>query len=94
MLTYEQLADLMLDPQFRGRIKVACLKYATYVINAPGSAPLSMQRWAQSAFIAPDQAAQQVQSPVVMDAAVMDKGNDIADDQLQTAVETVVKKMQ
>jgi hypothetical protein len=93
-MTFEESAALMNDPQFRGRIKVACLKYADYVVtsNLPGTG-MSLRRWADQTFTAPDVSAQQVQAAVVMDAAVQSTGPSIADPALQSAVETVVKKM-
>jgi hypothetical protein len=95
-LTYDQLSELMVDPQFRGRIKVACLKYANYVLNLTSSAPIPMalSRWAQDTFASPDQAAQLVQPSVVMDPGVMESGASINDQTLQSAVENVIKKMQ
>jgi hypothetical protein len=93
-MTFEESAQLMTNPQFRGRIKVACLKYADYIVtsNLPGTS-MTMRRWADNTFQNPDNSAQLAQAAVVMDAAVQSTGPDIADQQLQTAVETVIKKM-
>lgn len=95
MLTYEQSGQLMDDGLFRVRVKVACLKYADYVINSRGVAPggQALLRWAQNAFAAPDGAAQQVTPPLVMDANVQQYGADITDENLQSAVEAAVTKM-
>ena len=94
-LTYEQSADLMKDGVFQGRIKVACLKYADYILNEPADTPghSSRTKWASSTYTNPDYSAQQVQPPTVMDAAVQDQGSAIDDAGLQSAVEGVVNKM-
>lgn len=94
-LTYEQSALLMTDLTFRGRCKVAVLKYADSILSSGRPMPGSnaMLKWAQGTFQAPDQAAMTVQGPVVMDPNVQSYGSDINDDNLQAAVETTVGKM-
>ena len=94
-LTYQQSSDLMNDFQFRGRIKVAVLHYATYIAGEePGTtAHNSRYRWAQSAFQSPDTTAAALHPVVVMDANVQESGADIDDVALQTAVEGVVNKV-
>ena len=95
-MTYQQSAQLMTDPQFRGRCKVACIRYADNILTsgpAPGNS-MGLLGWAKTAYSQPDQAAQQVQAPVVMDPAVQQFGAEINDDGLQAAVEAVVRKMQ
>jgi hypothetical protein len=93
-MTYEESAVLMQDSGFRGRIKVAALKYATSISDEPTNIPAhnTRLRWAQQCFGAPDSVAQQIQHPVVMDGAVQSSGADITDDALQGAVEAVVNK--
>jgi len=94
-LTYEQSAALMKDPAFVDRVKVACLKFADYILNeATGTAAHNTRvRWAQQTTSNPDSAAQQTTPPVVMDTAVQEDGAEITDAELQTAVETVVNKL-
>lgn len=94
-MTNEESAALMTDPAFRGRVKVACLKYAdTIMIDAEAAAGRTAQlRWAAQTFQQPDITAQQVQPPTVMDAAVQQAGAAITDTALQGAVESVVNKM-
>lgn len=101
-LTYQQSADLMNNPSFRGRAKVCCLKYADFIIGEPTSTPAhnTRLRWAQQTFSNPDGAALQVTPPTVMDPAVQGAGIDAAtgdstlnDTGLQSAVEGVVNKM-
>jgi hypothetical protein len=93
-MTYEESAALMTDPIFRGRVKVACLKYADSIIieavSVAGHA--SRVRWAAQVFQSPDTVAQQVQPPAVMDAAVAAAGKNVTDEALQGAVEAVVNK--
>lgn len=94
-MTYTESAALMQDPDFRGRIKVAVLKYADSILGEPTTTPAhnSRLKWAQMAYQAPDSVALSIQSPVVMDAAVQEAGKDIDDAALQGAVETTVNKL-
>jgi hypothetical protein len=94
-LDYTQSAALMQDGEFHGRVKVACLKFASYILDEAASVPAHQTRikWSQATFSAPDNAAQQVQPPVVMDPSIQAAGAAVTDGDLQTAVETVVNKM-
>jgi hypothetical protein len=94
-LTYEESAALMTDIDFRGRVKVACLKYADFIMNEPNTTTAHNTRlkWAQAATTQPDLTAAQIQPPVVMDSAVQSDGASIDDPTLQTSVETVVNKL-
>jgi hypothetical protein len=94
-LTYEQSAQLMADPVFRGRVKVACLEYATSIQNEATDTPAhtSRLRWAQNCYLQPDMTAAQMQAPTVMDPAVQQAGSEIEDSQLQGAVEAVINKV-
>lgn len=94
-MTYIESAALMTDPEFRGRIKVACLKYADSIIGEPtGTAAHNTRiKWAQNCFMSPDMTAAQTQPPTVMDPEVQADGAAITDIALQGAVETVVNKM-
>lgn len=94
-MTYEESAALMTDLTFRGRVKVACLKFADYIVNEAASVPAHTTRfkWATRTQQQPDQVAGEVQPPTVMDAAVQSAGKDITDAALQTAVETTVNRL-
>jgi len=94
-LTYEESNALMADTVFRGRIKVACLGYAHYIMDEQPNvvAHNTRFRWAQNTYQQPDTVAQQMQPAVVMEPAVQNAGANIDDVSLQTAVETVVNKM-
>lgn len=94
-MTYEESAALMTDIEFRGRVKVACLKYADSILNEPNTIPAhnTRLRWAQQCGQQPDMTAQQIQPMVVMDPAVQEDGADITDIALQGAVESVVNKI-
>ena len=94
-MTYEESAALMTDPDFRGRIKVSCLKYADSILGEAESVPAHNTRlkWAQQSFQQPDMTAAQVQPAVVMDSAVQAAGATISDIALQGSVEAVVNKM-
>ena len=94
-MTYLESAALMTDIEFRGRIKVACLKYADSIIGETTGTPAHNTRikWAQTCFQQPDMTAAQTQPPTVMDPEVQADGPEITDLALQGAVETVVNKM-
>ena len=85
----------MTDLTFRGRVKVACLKFADSILVAPIEVAerTAQVRWATQTFSQPDVAAQQAQPPTVMDGAVQAAGAGITDDALQSAVEATVNKM-
>lgn len=94
-MTYEESAALMTDLTFRGRVKVACLRYADSVLVdvAEVSGRTAQVRWASQTLAQPDIAAQQAQPATVMDPAVQAEGADISDDALQAAVQATVNKM-
>lgn len=94
-MTYEESAALMTDMDFRGRVKVACLKYADSIMidSASASTRTAQLRWAAQTFQQPDVIAQQVQPPTIMDGAVQQAGAAITDTALQSAVEATVNKM-
>lgn len=94
-MTYKDSNDLMNDPTFRGRVKVSCLKFADSIMIEASTAPAhnSRLRWASNCFQQPDNVAQQVTPPTVMDGAVQDAGAAITDDALQGSVEAVINKM-
>jgi hypothetical protein len=94
-LTYDESAALMTNAAFRGRIKVAALKYANSIMGEPITTPAhnTRERWAMNTFQNPEIVAGQLQPPTVMDVAVQDAGAEITDAALQGSVETVVNKM-
>jgi hypothetical protein len=94
-LTYAESAALMKDPAFVDRVKVACLKYADFILNEAATAPAHNTRvqWARTTTQNPDSTAQTTAPPVVMDAQVQTDGAAITDAALQTTVETVVNKL-
>lgn len=94
-MTYTESAALMTDADFRGRVKVACLKYADSIIGEPTDTPAhnTRLRWASQCEQAPEMVAMQVQPPTVMDAAVQAAGAEISDAALQGSVEAVVNKI-
>ena len=94
-LDYAASADLMNDQGFRGRVKVASLKYATYIVNEAPSveAHSARYRWAQATFAQPDMAAANITPMVVMDPSVQQDGAAVSDAALQSAVEAIVNKI-
>lgn len=93
-LDYASSAALMTDADFRGRIKVACIKYADFILLEPADTPAhnTRVRWAQQAESQPDATAGQIQPVVVMDPAVQQDGSAVTDAALQSAVEASVNK--
>ena len=93
-LSYSDSAALMNDGTFKGRIKVAMLKFAGSVVNeAPTTAAHnSRYRWAQQAMMQPDQWATNLQPNVVMDPNVQANGSAVDDTTLQGAVEAVINE--
>ena len=94
-MTYEESAALMNDTAFRGRVKVACLKYSTYIMDEAANVPAHSTRikWAQATMTNPDAAAAMVTPTCVMDGAVQQDGAAITDAALQSAVENSINKM-
>ena len=94
-MTYEESSALMTDPVFRGRVKVAAVKFAdSIMIESPSTvAHNARMRWASQTFMQPDMAALQLQAPTVMDAAVQAGGAAVTDAALQGAVEAAANKM-
>jgi hypothetical protein len=100
-LTYAESAALMKDAAFIDRVKVACLKYADFILNEAPNTPghSSRYRWAQQTTSNPDSAAQMTTPPTVMDSAVQNAGLDtegtsaITDAALQSSVETVINRL-
>lgn len=94
-MTYEESSTLMTDMAFRGRVKVACLKFADSIFNEASNVAghSSRLRWASRTFQTPDQVAMETQPPTVMDGAVQSAGAAISDEDLQRSVEAVVNKI-
>ena len=87
-LSYQQASDLMKDPNFVGRIKIACMHYASY--RGKGA-------WATLVVQSPDVAAANILPVVIMDSNIQNSsagdGSDVPDATLQSAVETAVNNM-
>lgn len=94
-MTYEESAALMSDFTFRGRVKVAVLKYAQSIMIEETTVPAhnTRERWALTAMQNPDGVATQIQPPTVMDPAVQQDGAAVTDAALQASVQAVVDKM-
>lgn len=94
-LDYAGTAALMVDNDFRGRVKVSCLKFADYIAGEANSVPAHATRikWSQQTMANPDVSATQVLPVVVMDPAVQEAGAEITDEALQSATESAVNKM-
>ena len=94
-LTYDDSQKLMNDFEFRGRIKVAALHFAAYVLSEATNTPAHNTRykWAQNTYQQPDMVAQSLHPAVVMEDLVQQNGGAISDVDLQTATESVINKV-
>lgn len=94
-MDYSESAQLMRDQAFHGRVKVAGLKYTTYILGEPVETPghTSRYNWAKNFAMQPDMGATSIQPMVVMDTQVQTDGAAITDAALQSSVEAVVNKM-
>jgi len=91
-MTFEESAQLMTNPQFRGRVKVAALQYAQYLITLP-SLSNSRSNWVRSTIQSPDSTAQTLVSSVVMNVNVQTYGANVSDPDLAAAVQVVSDMM-
>jgi len=93
-MTYEESSALMSDPAFRGKVKVAMLRYTDTILIEPDSTMghTSRVRWAQQAMQQPDQWVNQIQPNVVMDPAIQASGAAATDVEIQGATEAVINK--
>lgn len=94
-MTYEETYQLMRDQIFRGRVSVACTKFATYIADEQPNVPAHPTRykWSMATLINPEGATAQVIPTVVWDAAVQQDGAAVTDAALQGAVESAVQKL-
>ncbi len=93
-LTYDESAALMNDPAFRGKVKVAMLRYCDTILIESDSVMghTSRVRWAQQAMMQPEMWVSQLQPNVVMDPAIQEAGTASTDAQIQAATEAVINK--
>jgi hypothetical protein len=91
-ISYADTANLMNDPEFRGRSQVACLRYASYISGEDAATPAhaTRSRWAQETVRNPMASVTQIMPVLVMDDKVQAAGSAITDNDLQSAVETSV----
>lgn len=87
-LSYQQSSELMKDPNFVGRIKVACMHYAKY--RGKGA-------WATLVVQSPEVAAANILPVIIMDDNIQGSsagdGSDVDDATLQSVVETAVNNL-
>ena len=94
-LSYDDSQKLMNDFEFRGRIKVAALHFAAYILSEANNVPAHNTRykWAQNTYQQPDMVAQQIHPAVVMEDSIQAGGGGVDDLTLQSAVESVINKV-
>lgn len=94
-MTYEETYQLMRDQIFRGRVSVACTKFASYIADEAPTVPAHPTRykWSMATLVNPDAATTQVIPTVVWDGEVQAAGAEVTDEALQGAVETAVAKL-
>lgn|SRR5262245_8770722 len=93
-IDYAATNALIYDNGFRGRSRVACLHYATYIQGEDASVPAhaTRLRWADQTIKDPETSINQIMTTLVMDNKVQTSGAAITDPDLQSAVETSVNK--
>lgn len=91
-LSFAESAELINNLDFRGRVKVAALQYAAYLATVAGNSN-SKQQWAQRTLQMPDQTAQTLVGPVVMNTNVQSLGANIDDQNLAASVQVVADMM-
>lgn len=94
-MTYEETYALMNNQAFRGRVLVACTKFAAYIADEAPNVPAHPTRykWSQNTLTSPEASMTRVIPTVVWDTAVQADGAAIADTSLQGAVESAVAKL-
>jgi hypothetical protein len=94
-VTYEETFALMNDATFRGRVLVACTKFASYIADELPSVPAHPTRykWSQTTLVSPEASMSRVIPTVVWDGSVQADGAAIDDAALQGAVESAVAKL-
>jgi hypothetical protein len=94
-LTYDDSANLINDPKFRGRVKIACLKFANYILDEAGTTAAhgARSRWANQCVQQPDMTMNTVVPPLVLDPAIQSTGAAVDDPTLQTAVEDTIQQL-
>jgi len=93
MATYLEIYVLKTDPDFRSRVGMSLVNYATYLLGQPADRPWHEQevKWARTASYNTDDQIYRVMGFVLGDAAVQAELGAISDAQLQTVVETAVQ---
>ena len=93
-MTYLEAAALARDIEFQGRVKIAALTFAAFVLLEAPDTPghIARLRWALLAIEQPDFQASRLQPLVVIDPAVSAAGAAIADAELQSVVEVVISR--
>ena len=94
-LSLLESAQLMQNAELRSRVKVACLKFAEYILGEPSSTPArsARLRWALGAMGNLDMVTTAALPNTVMDPKVQEQGENIGDEDLQSALETAVQRM-
>lgn len=88
MLSQTELANLINDSTFRGRVKVAALQYAQYLQMQPNLSA-SKANWIQRVMMQPDMVAQTLTPGVVISPNVSSIGAAVSDPDLLAATQSV-----
>lgn len=91
-MSFEDSAALMNDADFRARVKVAALQYATGIFLQANNSK-SRSNWAQATMASPDMQAQTLTPNVVMNVNVQAAGGTIDDMGLLSAVQVTADMM-
>ena len=93
MATYLEIYALKTDQEFRNRVGMSLVNYATYLLGQPPDRPWHEQEvaWARRASSNTEDQIYRVMGFVLGDAAVQADLGDITDTALQSVVETAVQ---
>lgn len=93
MATYLEIYALKSDKEFRDRVGMSLINYATYLLGQPADRPWHEQEvnWARKASYNTDDQIYRIMGFVLGDAQVQADLGDITDAALQTVVEVAVQ---
>lgn len=94
MATYLEIYALKTDQDFRNRVGMALVNYATYLLGQPATRPWHEQEvnWARKASFNTDDQIYRIMGFVLGDPQVQADLGTITDAALQTVVETAVQQ--
>lgn len=83
-LSLEQSSQLMNNPAFRGRVKIAAMKFALLILQGAGQSQARL-KWAQNTIGNPELSGANAMGVVTVQSQVQTAGSEITDEQLDAA---------